>query len=291
MDLELLEHFVVLAETMNLSKASQQLFLTQPTLSRQMSSLEQDLGVALFIRDRRVLQLSPVGELLKKRAPELLQHSRQLKTELVQLEQRGKATLNIASLSLSDEVLTKYIKVYQKNNQYMEVEQFFEEPDQALKKLASHTYDIAFVTQMALESLPSHERDQLSFCVIETTSPVAIVAPNHHLAQRKSVALAELNNEALVTADDEVSYAHLKQYFDSVRFYPPELHRSSSLFALRYLINRRNAVGILLHTVAADVLDQYAAIEIEDFTMAENLCLVCRKDAGPWVRSFLELHN
>lgn len=82
MNLELLYHFSVLAEDLNLSRAAQKLYLTQSTLSRQMSSLEQQLDVRLFERNGRDLQLTPAGAYLREQAPYLLNTFQSLRVEL-----------------------------------------------------------------------------------------------------------------------------------------------------------------------------------------------------------------
>ena len=58
--------FLALAETLNYSRAAQQLYLTQPGLSHQIASLEQELNTKLFTRNLRQVQLTPAGALLAK---------------------------------------------------------------------------------------------------------------------------------------------------------------------------------------------------------------------------------
>lgn len=56
--------FLALAETLNFTKAAARLYLTQPGLSRQINSLEQELNTQLFIRDPKRVRLTPAGALL-----------------------------------------------------------------------------------------------------------------------------------------------------------------------------------------------------------------------------------
>ena len=58
--------FLALAETLNYSRAAQQLYMTQPGLSHQITSLEQELNTKLFTRNLRQVQLTPAGALLAK---------------------------------------------------------------------------------------------------------------------------------------------------------------------------------------------------------------------------------
>lgn len=63
MDINRLNEFIVLATHLNYSKAANQLFLTQPALSRHIHDLEQTLGAKLFIRDTHNVYLTSVGQL------------------------------------------------------------------------------------------------------------------------------------------------------------------------------------------------------------------------------------
>ena len=57
-----LEEFVVLANCLNFSQTAQQLYMTQPVLSRHISALEQELGVKLFRRTTQSVALTQAGE-------------------------------------------------------------------------------------------------------------------------------------------------------------------------------------------------------------------------------------
>ena len=72
MELRVLRYFLVVAQEENITQAANKLHLTQPTLSRQMMLLEQELGVTLFDRGRRRISLTASGLLLRERAAALL---------------------------------------------------------------------------------------------------------------------------------------------------------------------------------------------------------------------------
>ena len=72
MDLRLLEYFLAVAKTGNITKAAEQLHVTQPTISRQLMELEQTVGAALLIRGKRQVTLTDAGVLFQQRAQEIL---------------------------------------------------------------------------------------------------------------------------------------------------------------------------------------------------------------------------
>ena len=72
MELRVLQYFLAAAKEQNISAAAQSLHLTQPTLSRQLKELEEQLGKQLMIRGNRKITLTEEGMLLRKRAEEIL---------------------------------------------------------------------------------------------------------------------------------------------------------------------------------------------------------------------------
>ena len=72
MELRVLKYFLLVAREENITRAANLLHITQPTLSRQLMQLEDELGVTLFIRSKRHITLTEDGLLLRRRAEELV---------------------------------------------------------------------------------------------------------------------------------------------------------------------------------------------------------------------------
>ena len=73
MNLNYLETFLTLAETLNFTEAARRLNLTQPSVSRQIKQLEDDLNAKLFIRDKHAVRLSREGKELRVTITPLLE--------------------------------------------------------------------------------------------------------------------------------------------------------------------------------------------------------------------------
>jgi DNA-binding transcriptional LysR family regulator len=78
MELRQLRYFVAVAETGNISRAAQKMFLTQPALSRQVKALEYEVGQCLLERKAHSIRLTPAGETLLREARELFQRADQM---------------------------------------------------------------------------------------------------------------------------------------------------------------------------------------------------------------------
>lgn len=87
MELRVLNYFLIVAREENITKAAQLLHLTQPTLSRQLMQLEEELGVQLFRRGKHSISLTEDGMLLRRRAQELVSLSEKTRMELQHREE------------------------------------------------------------------------------------------------------------------------------------------------------------------------------------------------------------
>ena len=82
MELRELKYFLAVAREQSISKAAEALFVTQPNLSRQMQNLEKEIGQQLFIRGTRKITLTEAGQLLRKRAEEIIELYNKTENEL-----------------------------------------------------------------------------------------------------------------------------------------------------------------------------------------------------------------
>lgn len=82
MEIRVLNYFLMVAREENITKAANLLHVTQPTLSRQLMQLEEELGVKLFVRSSHNIALTEDGLLLKRRALEMVTLAEKTKKEL-----------------------------------------------------------------------------------------------------------------------------------------------------------------------------------------------------------------
>ncbi|MBS5112234.1 MAG: LysR family transcriptional regulator [Coprobacillus cateniformis] len=87
MEIRTLQYFLAIAREENISAAADFLHITQPTLSRQMKDLEDELGKQLFIRGKRRISLTEAGILLRKRAEEITSLVERTESEIMASEE------------------------------------------------------------------------------------------------------------------------------------------------------------------------------------------------------------
>ena len=97
MELRVLKYYLMVAREENITKAAELLHITQPTLSRQLRQLEEELGVCLFQRGKHSIILTEEGLLLKRRAQELIDLAGKTKRDLTCREEALTGTISIGS--------------------------------------------------------------------------------------------------------------------------------------------------------------------------------------------------
>lgn len=113
MEFRVLEYYLMAAREENITRAAEMLHITQPTLSRQIAQMEEELGVKLFHRGKHSITLTEDGLLLKRRAQELVELAEKTKQELTHDAKELCGTLFIGSgetksMHLLAELLTEF---------------------------------------------------------------------------------------------------------------------------------------------------------------------------------------
>lgn len=87
MELRVLQYFLAVTREQSISGAAESLYLSQPTLSRQLKDLEEELGKKLFIRGSRRVTLTEEGMILRKRAEEIMELVKKAENEITQSDE------------------------------------------------------------------------------------------------------------------------------------------------------------------------------------------------------------
>ncbi len=117
MEIRVLKYFLLVAREENITKAANLLHLTQPTLSRQLMQLEEELGVQLFRRSKHRIILTEEGMLLRRRAEEIVTLADKTKDDLQHREEQLAGTIAVGSGELqSSDFLTRLLTAFQERN-------------------------------------------------------------------------------------------------------------------------------------------------------------------------------
>lgn len=95
MELRHLRYFCAVAEELNLTRAAEKLYIAQPPLTRQIKQLEEEIGVALFIRNPRGLTLTPAGQFFLEHATQILEKVESTVEDTRRVARHGKTVFGI----------------------------------------------------------------------------------------------------------------------------------------------------------------------------------------------------
>ena len=135
MELRVLNYFLAVAREENFMRAAQMLHVTQPTLSRQIAQLEEELGVELFTRSNHNIILTEDGMILKRRAQEMLALAEKTKQDLIHRDEElsGKITIGSGEFK-STRVLSQIIVAFSEKYPLVQYEIYSGNADIILKE-------------------------------------------------------------------------------------------------------------------------------------------------------------
>ena len=117
MEIRVLKYFLTVVREGGINRAAEALHITQPTLSRQLSQLEEEVGVQLFHRGSRKITLTDEGMLLRRRAEEILSLVDRTEKELAWPEEliEGRIVIGcgeLAAMQVLPEIIASFHQQY-----------------------------------------------------------------------------------------------------------------------------------------------------------------------------------
>jgi len=203
-DLGQIEAFVQVAQHHSFSKAAESLFLTQPSVTARIQSLERDLGETLFERNGRGVRLTEMGSSFLPFARRALKALQEGRDALDGMRNLDIGTLKLGSaLTVSTYVLPKILKRYCSTYPGVEVSVHTGRSEQVLQMVLSDDVHCALertVHHPEIVTVPLYEDDL-----------VLVAAPQHRFARNGVATIEEVGREPLILFDKGSSYNALIQ--------------------------------------------------------------------------------
>ena len=244
MELRHLRYFVAVAEMENVSRAALKLHVSQPALSRQIRDLEDELGFSLLERTAKSVRMTDAGFLFLKEARAVLERTHEAVRSVRAFVQIGETELHVGySPTGSAHIVPLALRAFQQimPNVHVRLHDWINE--QAVAGLRDGRLQLAFVvpppTRGAFRDLRFEEllREHVRLAV----------SPNHRLAQRRSVSLADAAKEPFVGLTREKSsdyYAFLAEIFAAVKNKPRVIEEHESMLGVLSAIEAGTGVGL-----------------------------------------------
>lgn len=145
MNLKQLEAFVQVSESGSFSKAAKELFLTQPTISAHISSLEKELNVRLFIRNTKEVSLSDDGKDLYRYAKQITDLEKAIEERFYMDSDDGKHFITIAASTIPAQYLLPKVLMYYRERYPKEQIKIMEtDSSEVVTQVVDHMVDVGF---------------------------------------------------------------------------------------------------------------------------------------------------
>jgi len=198
-ELRRLKYFVELARELNFSRAAQRLNITQPPLSRQIQQLETELGLKLFIRNKRSVYLTDAGRALLPEAQSLVAQTDRFR-DAASLAAQGKAGVVRVGIGMGlGEHVSTAISEHAKYFPSVEIEPHDIYSTRQNHALRERVIDVGFMRPPVDAGLVSEPIIREHFEVL--------VSSKHPFVSRKSLCLVDVVNEPLLIHDRSFSTA------------------------------------------------------------------------------------
>lgn len=193
MEIRVLRYFLTVVREEGINRAAEVLHITQPTLSRQLSQLEEEVGVKLFHRGARKITLTNEGILLRRRAEEILSLVDRTEKELVEQEElvEGRIVIGCGELA-AVQILPEMIESFHEKYPLVSYDIFTANADLVKEQMEKGLIDIGILLEPV---------DMEKFEFIRLTEKerwVVLMRPDDPLAEKEAVSAKDLENLPLI---------------------------------------------------------------------------------------------
>ncbi|MDC7789760.1 LysR family transcriptional regulator [Rhodoplanes sp. TEM] len=257
MDLLRLKSFLVLAESLHFGRAAARLGVAQPHLSRRIRELEAEIGVRLFARTQRRVELTAAGATLRLRAIRILDEVEKAKVEARQIGTGSAGRLRIGFIHSSTYgVLPAIIRSFRAMRPAVMLDLVEMTMIEQVRALRAGDIDIGL-----LRSLP--DVPDIAFETV-LREPFRLAVPaDHAFAGRAAVALPELSGEPLVLFPRETSplfHARITAAFERAAVTPVIVQEATQIHTVMGLVAA--GIGLALVPSSAERLPRAGAVLI-----------------------------
>lgn len=193
MNIENLKCFLLVAESLSFSRAAEALYISQPAVTKQINSLENELGISLFIRSTHHVELTPEGMSFYNDAKEIVNKSYQA---IERIKTKSELSDNL-SIGVSNPTILNYISPIIKDfhainsNIYPHIEVL--NHNNIINLFNDNKIDVLFLYKENLSS-----KANIKFKKIYDDSLYCLIPKNHILSDNKSIAITDLKNEDII---------------------------------------------------------------------------------------------
>ena len=250
MNTEYLKEFVVLAEARNFWEASERLYMNQSTLSKHIKSLENELGMPLFKRTTRHVELTNYGQCFLPYAQSISRTEFEATSALKRLQNIENGLLTIGTMpSMPQYRITKLLADFQKEYPDTTVRLTEDDPANLMEYLYNETCELVFTREDKTTFEKNFLTDRNIQRIPHITDSLIVVMPNSHpLAKEEAVTLQQLKEEQFCfIKEGSLMYHICMDACQRAGFVPNIIFTSHRIDSILDMITNQNCVGLLMN--------------------------------------------
>jgi DNA-binding transcriptional LysR family regulator len=280
-------YFLVAAKYLNFTKAADVLYISQPSLSKQIALLEEELGLQLFDRTKRTLVLTSAGNYMYQEFSRLMPEMKSIVDKVRRMKDDEVRTLYLGcveTLNLGDEV-TGMIRGFKEHMERIELHIERSPFDIIRNGIIDGSLDVAFTISTQI-----HESKDLVSFELEKRRRYIIISTSHRLASKERIVFEDLRDETFALFDPEIAMISYDEIFN-------ECKKAGFFPKIRYAPNNSTIIDYLEMSGCIAFLDKSFAnnrqetLKYYDMQNGRRFSLVCvwRKDnTNPALHEFIK---
>ena len=190
-----IEYFIAVAKSLNFTDAARNLYVSQPSLSKQIALLEKEIGVQLFNRSTRGVRLTPAGAVLYKELGDVLDiiHEVIEKSSKKDLGEEGSITIGCLDTIDTDNFLPPFVKCFRERHKGINMV-FEKHSFKALReKLMGGSLDIIFTLSFEIEDAPD-----IVYDTIFNSKSSIVMSTGNPLSKKEYITFEDIRDEDFV---------------------------------------------------------------------------------------------
>lgn len=249
MDTAKLRYFLDICKKQNISKAADDLFMTQQGLSKSIKSLENELKVNLFTRTSRGLELTEYGNLLKNHAEIIISAEEAAFEEIKNLKEKKTEIIDVCfAMGVLNSLSIDFIQNFNENHPNIFIN-FIEYPDFKCQKSVAGDHSCIGVV------LGPVDANKYDFEVIKKHTVHAIVNDDHPLSKEKSISIKHLDGENIILINEDFQMHHnFIKVCKEEGIKLSSIQKTGEIFITYKMSSLNKGIGISVDFVSEDLL-------------------------------------
>lgn len=287
MELWQLKTFRAVAETLNFTKASEKLHLTQSAISHQIKALEEEFGVPLFIRAKRGVILTDAGRIALEYAERILEETAEMRERVAGLEKRLSGRVRVAAATQA--LVYLFAPLFE---DFMDAHENIElvfrtttTTEQTVEDILNGVADVGFASLAVYSPV-------LQVTDLFEDELVLVVGKKHRLSEKKEVRLADLENERWILFERGASIRRATDdFFRKLNVQPATALESNDTYFVKLMVEQGLGISLLPSWAVREEIEngRLAQIRFRKNKVRRKVSMISLRGAKPApIRAFIE---